>query len=300
MYNIFHIDGGIGKNIMGTGVLRNICNKFPENKTIVVSAYPEVFLHNPRIYRWFKSGVCPYFYDDYVKNKNSKVFKIDPYSSPGYISKKEHLTESWCKIFGLVQDSRAPELYFNTLEEADLYILSEKFNLKKPVIIVQTNGGMGYNETHAKFHWFRDIPTIYFQTIIDLYKDSFHFVHFRAPFQQQLNNTIVTNLTLRESLNFLRIASGAICIDSMVQHAMAALGKKSMVCWVGNKPEIFGYKMHTNIISNFKDNLENAEAYLEPQFLNAEGYQCPANYDGQTLFNPDQLISEFEKLFVKK
>jgi FkbM family methyltransferase len=38
-----------------------------------------------------------------------------------------------------------------------------------------------------------------------------------------------------------------LLIDSFAQHAAAALGKQSVVCWVGNKPEQLGYEMHTNI-----------------------------------------------------
>jgi len=39
-------------------------------------------------------------------------------------------------------------------------------------------------------------------------------------------------------------------IDSFAQHAAAALGIPSVVCWVGNSPAQFGYNIHTNIIAN--------------------------------------------------
>lgn len=301
MYNIFHVEGGIGKNIMATAVLRNICQSFSKNKTIVVAPYLDVFIHNPRIYRLFRTGNSPYFYDDYIKDKNPKIFKLEPYSSPGYLLKKEHLTESWCKIHGLTLDNRGPELYFNKMEDADLATLKQKFSPDKPFIIVQTNGGVGYGENHINFHWFRDVPNFYYQKIIDTYKPYFNFIQIRNNNQMTLQNVIVPSFSSsRECLNLMRLAEGAICIDSLVQHTMAAYGKKSLVCWIGNRPEVFGYKMHTNIKSNFEFELENLEGYLEPNHIGSEGYQCPSNYDPEKLFDQDQLINEFEKLFVKK
>lgn len=301
MYNIFHVEGGVGKNIMATAVVRNICKNFPENKTIVVAPYLDVFLHNPKIYRLFKTGNSPYFYDDYVKEKNPKIFRLEPYHSPGYLLKKEHLTESWCKIYGLKLDNRGPELYFNKMEDTNLLALKQKFSPTKPIIIVQTNGGLGYGENHINFHWFRDMPLGYYQKIINAYQDKFTFVHMRTNNQLPLNNVVYPNLpSIRESLNLMRLSEGAICIDSLVQHTMAAYGKKSLVCWIGNSPNVFGYKIHTNIKSNFEFELENLEGYLEPNHIGSEGYQCPSNYDPEKLFDQDQLISEFEKLFVKK
>jgi hypothetical protein len=38
-----------------------------------------------------------------------------------------------------------------------------------------------------------------------------------------------------------------VLIDSSLQHAAAALNKKSTVLWVGTSPKVFGYNLHTNI-----------------------------------------------------
>jgi hypothetical protein len=84
----------------------------------------------------------------------------------------------------------------------------------------------------------------------------------------------------------------------MVQHAMAALAKPSMVSWIGNSPQVFGYSIHKNIISNFSYELENPESYLDPYGLQSEGYQCPANYNPETLFDISNMIEAFEELFT--
>ena len=299
MYNIFHVEGGIGRNLVASSMINSINEKYPANKTIVVCSYPEVFIHNPKIYRVFRAGLTPYFHDDYVKDKNSVILKGDPYNTTGYINRKEHISKSWCDIFNLNTCDPLPELYFNKMEKRDSLLFKQNVSPEKPIILVQINGGMGYGKNHVNLHWYRDVPPYYYQKIIDIFSDKFTFVQIKTENQIQLENVYVPNLSLRELFAAFQAADGAICMDSMVQHAMAALKKQSLVCWIGNSPTVFGYEQHRNIISDFKFEKEVLESYLEPYSIQAEGYQCPDNYDPATLFNLEQLIEEFKKIYIK-
>ena len=48
---VFHIEGGIGKNIAATAVVATYKKAKPERNIIVVSAWPEVWTRNPDIAR---------------------------------------------------------------------------------------------------------------------------------------------------------------------------------------------------------------------------------------------------------
>jgi hypothetical protein len=48
----------------------------------------------------------------------------------------------------------------------------------------------------------------------------------------------------------ISMSAKRLFIDSFAQHAAAALGLPSVVCWIGNTPTQFGYDIHTNIIAN--------------------------------------------------
>ena len=50
---IFICDGGIGKNIVGTAVVRAIKKQFPDKNIIVVAGCPDVFMYNPNVYRTY-------------------------------------------------------------------------------------------------------------------------------------------------------------------------------------------------------------------------------------------------------
>ena len=76
---IFNPEGGLGKIIASTAVIKYIQKKYPEHKVIVLTPWPEVFLNNKRIHRVFRSGNTPYFYKDYLEGRDSIVLKGEPY-----------------------------------------------------------------------------------------------------------------------------------------------------------------------------------------------------------------------------
>lgn len=295
-YSVFHIEGGIGKNIVATNVARNIKKTYPDRELVVVSPYPEVFVHNPDVYRVYKTGMCPYFYEDFIKGKDTIVFKHEPYNSNEVITRKSSLAKAWCKTLDLEYDVNKPVLHFNQIEQQNALLLQQSYSNGKPMVAVQINGGTGSSPRHINFNWFRDLPPQYVQPIINKYKDIFTFVQIKANHQIQLENCTQVDLSLREIFLLLSQCKTALTIDSVTQHVMACFNKPSLVCWVGNSPIVYGYSVHTNVMSNLEFNHDNLESYLDPYPLQTQGHQCPHNYDAGTLFNQETLDREFEKL----
>lgn len=295
-YSIFHVEGGIGKNIVATNIVRNIKKTHPDRQLIVVAPYPEVFVHNPHIYRLYKMGNCPYFYENYIKDQDVLVFKHEPYNSSDVITRKKNLVKTWCNSLGLEYDFNKPELYFNQIEQQNAVLLGQSVANNKPMIAVHVNGGLGTTPNHVNFNWFRDMPPRYVQPIIEKYKEKFTFVQIRSNQQIQLDNCAQVDLSLREIFLLLSQCKTAISIDSMTQHVMSVFEKPSIVCWVGNSPVVHGYPLHTNIASNFKFEKENFESYMDPYPLQTQGHQCPLDYDVNTLFDQNVLEEEFKKL----
>jgi hypothetical protein len=59
---IFQIDGGIGKSIAATAVCKAIKKQHPNDKLLVLTGYPEVFLCNPYVDRAYSFNNLSYFY----------------------------------------------------------------------------------------------------------------------------------------------------------------------------------------------------------------------------------------------
>lgn len=297
-YVVLHVEGGIGKNIVATNVVRCIKKQYPDRQLIVVSTYPEVFIHNPYIYRIYKAGMCSYFYDDYIKGKDTIVLRHEPYFSNSVITRQKSLAESWCESLDVGFDYNKPELYFNIIEQQNASLLLNKYNNGKDVIAIQTNGGPGGAvNNHINFNWFRDLPPRYIIPIIEKYKDKYTFVHVRGRNQLLLDNAVDIDLSLRELLIFLSQVRGAVCIDSMVQHAMAVFNKPSIVAWIGNSPVVYGYDFHKNITSDIINKSENIESYMDPYPLITQGYQCPSSYNPATAFNQESFDVAFSSIF---
>ena len=60
-YIIWHIEGGLGKNIAATSLLKTLKEKHPERKIVIVASYPEIFLNLPSVYRVYRLGSTQYF-----------------------------------------------------------------------------------------------------------------------------------------------------------------------------------------------------------------------------------------------
>ena len=101
----------------GTAVANAINTKYPDRKLIVVTPWPEVYLNNPIVHRVFRPGHMPYFYEDYIKGKDTIVFKGEPYYNTGHLYNKQHLIQSWCQTHSLeFDDNLKPELFFTSVE----------------------------------------------------------------------------------------------------------------------------------------------------------------------------------------
>jgi hypothetical protein len=246
-YAIFQIEGGIGKNVMATAVVRAIQKKYPERKIIIISAYPDIWLNNQRIHKTLQFGQISYFYREYIENKDSLVFLQEPYRHNDYVYRKKHLTEIWCELCDVPWDGETPELYFTQLESDFVNTL---INKDKQIFIINAFGG-AVGQQH-KYSWARDIPPVLAQEIVDEMSKNYRVIQIRRDDQIMLNNADSYNLNIRQTALMLILSDRRLLIDSFLQHASVAFGLTSTVLWSCNSPKVFGYNIHKNISSNFE------------------------------------------------
>jgi len=286
-YIVFHVDGGAGKNVIATAVCRSIKAAYPEHKLIVVTAYPEVYLHNPNVYRVYKFGNIPYFYDDYVKNKDSKILRLEPYHTEDFLYRKKHLSEIWCDLFDIPTTGPRPEIF---LTQRELMFVERNLQKAGPILLVQSSGGAD-NQQHS-YSWARDLSPAFAQNIINNVSDKFSkILHVRRDNQPELEKTIKITDNLRNLFCYVALADKILGIDSLIQHVAAALNKPATVCWVANSPTVFGYKIHNNIIANGHKNFSHQiDHYLDQaDWIGNNFYQCDYA-DLNAIFNGDEII----------
>lgn len=242
---IFQIDGGLGKSIMATAVVKVIKKRYKNAHLVVVSAYPDVFLNNPHVSECYRIEQMNGAYLKYVKDKDCKLFIEDPYRNTSFLTEKEHLLKTWCKIYGLTYNFEQPELYI-TEPEKEYY--APFYKTDKPIMVIQPNGGpaqQGY-----KYAWTRDIPQITVNSLIQHYKKDYSVVHIKRQDQYDYPDTLSALDGYRSIAILIGMSKKRVLMDSFGQHLAAAMNKKSTVCWVSTSPKVFGYKLHDNIQAN--------------------------------------------------
>jgi len=286
---IFQINGGIGKCIMATAVCASIKIKYPECQLIVISGYPDVFLGNKNVDRAFTFGYHPYFFKEYVENKEFLFLGHDPYLETKHLNREEHLIETWCKMFDLPVSSLKGELFLNQ-REIDFY--SNKYSSDKPIFLLQTNGGA---ENDIKYSWARDMPSHIAKAVITEFSEQYNIVHIKRDDQPDYANTNPISDNARALFVLVMLSQKSLLIDSFAQHAAAALDKSSTVLWICNSPKVFGYEGHTNIVSNEETVIpELRNAFLSKYNISGEPVEFPYNNETE-MFNLPKIIESLKK-----
>jgi hypothetical protein len=298
---IAHIEGGLGKNIAFTALIDGINKKYPDRKLVLVCSYPQIFLYHPNIYRVYGMGSTPYFYDDFIKNKDTIILKHDPYNHGPHIKQEQNLIKSWYEVFDLEYEGQLPVLFTNYRM---IEIAKEKWSRNKPILVLQTNGGPhnsqnqnNYNYSNIK-SWSRDIPNFVAEKIIKAYSETHHIYQICNTKENVLENTepIIESTNNFELISILLLSDKRILIDSFLQHASAALKIPSVVLWNGTNPKVFGYDIHKNILPSKEKMLgfKNITAYMSEYELWGDPIQCP--WHTNDIYDINEIIESAEKL----
>jgi hypothetical protein len=292
-YSILHIEGGIGKNILATAVISSLKSTDPERNIIVVTAWPSVFFNNPNVYQIYPIGQVSNFYKNFVKDKDTKIFRIDPYHTEDYILNKRHLIDIWCDLVGTKNDGIGPKLFFSPLELQNIRgkILN---GVTKPIFLLHSNGGGGGPQSRP-YSWYRDIPDQNARDVVEYFKNDYHIYQLGYEGQPKIEGTSNLKLETREILASPLFSRKRLLIDSFTQHAAVAFGQKSVVCWVGNKPEVLGYDFHTNVKPNVDPVFDTLHSsYLDDGDIGGNPIQFP--YDRMKIFDSNEIINNLINL----
>tara|TARA_B110000977_G_C11040011_1_gene478508 strand:- start:120 stop:1001 length:882 start_codon:yes stop_codon:yes gene_type:complete len=284
---IFQVDGGLGKSIMATAMVKVIKKRYKNANIIIVTAYPDVFLNNPNVFETHHTSQINGLYLKYIKDQKCKIFVEDPYRNSDFITEQPiHLFKTWCKIYGLTYNNEQPQIY---LTQPEIEYFSPFYKTEKPILVIQPNGGpegLGY-----QYSWTRDIPSPTVNEIIEHYKESHTIIHIKRKDQPVYPDTLQALDGFRSIAILLQIADKRLLIDSFTQHMASALNLKSTICWVSTKPEIFGYKSNNNIKAKPFTKEPNLTAAVYNPFNLAQDISSIPYNDLNEVFDTTEIIT---------
>ena len=287
-YLVWHVQGGLGKNVASTSLIGDLKKRYSDRKLVMVVSWPEIFLNNKGIDRLLHMGHTPHFYEDYIDGKDTIVFRHEAYNQTAHVNHSQHLIHNWCDLMGLEYKEQQPQIIINYAQQQ----LSGVWKRDKPTLVLHTNGGPMQGQKYA-YNWCRDMPMELSVEIVNKYKNSHHIFHVCRKESPVLDGVERIDQPLENLQLFSILASSdkRILIDSCLQHAAAAFKMKSSVIWVGTHPQVFGYKIHDNIMAN-KPKLANQRigSYLFDFNFDNNIHECPYN-SVQEMFDFNQVLS---------
>jgi len=278
------VEGGVGKGIAATGAVR-IASE--EHQVDVITAHPSIWEGNPHVNKVWDWNRIEYM-SEFIKNYDKIIFD-DPYRNTRFLLDECDLTCTYNYMLNNLCEPVQPQLFLNKAEH--LYVQGLLKEIKKPIFVVQTNGGL--NQGYA---WNRDIPLEEAVEILNQFQEEYEIIHLRANGQLEIGGVKHTgDLNIRQSLVVLGMSSKRLLIDSVYAHAAAALDLPSVVLWVQTEPSKFGYELHTNIECN-QPELKNMDR-LQGLFsgLDADTSKCPFGVD-QKIFDVDKITKALKEL----
>ena len=284
-YLIWHIQGGLGKNIAATALVRDLKEAHLDRKLIMVVSYPEVFLNNPNIDRVYQLGQVPYFYQDYIENKDVIIFKHEPYDQTGHITKTKHLIENWCDLLGIRYKKQQPEIYVNYIQK----MTTGLWKRDKPILVLQTSGGPATQQ--YSYSWTRDMPIEVAESLVKKFKDQYYIIQVTRTDGYTLEGVerVDKQMSNMELFALLVESKKRILIDSCLQHAAAAFKLPSIVLWIGTSPTVFGYDLHTNITAKLTERANQLiGSYLFDYQFENNAHECPY-ISVEDIFNIDSI-----------
>ena len=278
------IEGGVGKNIAATGAVR-VANE-AEHTVDVITAWPQIWQGNPhvnKVYDWNRS--------EYLFEKIKEYDKVhlgDAYRHSHFLLGQTNLAGTYNYMLNGLDEPAAPDVFLNKVETLTVDDIVK--GIEKPIMVVQTNGGQS-----AGYSWTRDIPLEEAVEMLTPFQEEYEIIHLRADGQLDIGGIKHTaELSIRQCIELLRRSDKRLLIDSVYQHAAAALDLSSVVLWVMTEPTKFGYDLHKNVVCN-EPELKNMDR-LEQLFkgLDANIDRCPFGAT-QKVFDTEKVIETIKE-----
>ena len=282
---IFTIEGGLGKSIMATAILKVIKKEYKKANIIVITGYPDVFIGNPNVNKVLHQQQAVGLYKSYIHNKDTKVFITDPYSTSDFITESNHLLKIWCDIYGLKYNGELPEIF---LSKGEKEYFAPFYKLDKPIMAIQPNGGAVGQP--LKYSWTRDLPSSVVNEVVSQFHNDYAILHIKREDQLMYENTIGALDSWRSIAIMLTLSTKRLLIDSSSMHVATALNLPSIVGWIGTNPKVFGYDLHTNIMANEPTKEVNIESNSYTKHLLYEDIATLPYNDFSEIFDTQAII----------
>jgi len=242
------IDGGIGRCIAATGVVLKFQERQKKlgNTISVISSMTLPFdgLGIERVYPL----ETPYLYEDFLIK--GEYLEPEPYNSSRFYRDNLHISQVFNLILNGSDEYLAPKMVLLPNEEvfAREFVEGLRKKHKKKVLLMQAYAGTG--GTKIPDESFRSFSEGSISELVDNFSKDYTILFIRSGTQATCSDTIpITEKDIRRIFALIPFVDVALCCDSFLHHAIAALGNPipTVVLWGGTSEKNFGYEGQINL-----------------------------------------------------
>lgn len=297
---LINVEGGLGKNVMLTAILRELREAKGYDEIYVISPYHDVFKSCEAVTDAFQPGLGT-LYQELVLDPDCDVLWKEPYSNQRFIKKECHLFDAWAEEFGITLADKA-DTYIPCLDKvvgeypALRQIADEKMNeWNHNFCLVQFTGGQSplapqkdqQGNTVPYMNAQEAIKRNYAkgEQVVQLLKEKWPgttVVHFGLPNEPSVNGAIKIEVPYLTYRLLAAEAKEIICIDSSLQHLATGVNPNVTVVWGETRPEHFGYACNRNIAAK---HVLNSQPYFKPLGISPSIVRMP---------EPEELVVRTE------
>ena len=298
------VEGGLGKNVMFTSILKKLAEKYDE--VYVISPYYDVFKSCSYVTDAFPMGQGN-LYQDIALDEDCDILWREPYSNGKFIKKQCHLFDAWAEELNFELDTPAMQCtpVLDKIED-EFYELSKQVEaIKKELgkfILVQFTGGQSplapVEDKDGKLLPYMNavegLKRNYHraQQLIDLlhkeYPDA-KIIHFALKNEPEYENAQKLVLPYLAYHLLAKDAFKVVCTDSSLQHLVTGVCKDVTVIWGETRPEHFGYDCNKNICAKA---VKNTQPYFKPLGMSPAIVKFPTPEEVMEVVKKDIDIKE--------
>jgi hypothetical protein len=160
-------------------------------------------------------------------------------------------------------------------------------------MLIHSNGGPLEAQPYP-YSWTRDMPVSVLTELVKKYSPTHHIIQVCRNNSYTINGieAVTTPMSNMELFTLLLHSDKRVLIDSCLQHAAAALNKKSTVLWIGTSAKIFGYDMHSNVAATLDSGFKLPDSYLFDYNFHGALHECPIMDDD--IFNINDIFDSID------
>ncbi len=238
---VIQLQGGIGKHIAATSMIKWINDKYPKQKITVVSSFPEVFEYNPRIHRNLPHQQA-YLFEDYIKGNDFR--NGDPYQCHEFYDERMSIMKVYPKAyqFGKYNEEPETEIFLTEGERQEMETFARSGS---PIITMQVFGGIPQGQTvpaRKADMGQRDMPIQLAMKLAGiLAAKGFRVLQVRQTNEPIVPNTMQMQMPFRNWIALSSYVAGHVGIDSSFMHSAAVFKKPMLIFWSQTHVDSIGY-----------------------------------------------------------